>query len=112
MVVSFLKFVDYGSGATGANVTVATGASAPTAISIPAAINNLDAYRVAISLATGVTATLYVLPSTGDNRTSAYAITGGQTIEVGPFMRAELPRLYATGACTAQVSLLGVGNEV
>jgi hypothetical protein len=110
--VSFLRFVDYGSGSAGATVAVASGGTAPTAISIPSAIANLDAYRVAVSLAAGVTQTVYLLPSSGDNRTSAYAITGGQTIEVGPFRRTELPRLFASGACNAQVTLLGVGNEV
>jgi hypothetical protein len=110
--VSFLRFVDYGTGSAGATVAVASGVTAPTTISIPTAIANLDAYRVAVSLAADVTQTVYLLPSSGDNRTSAYAITGGQTIEVGPFRRTELPRLYATGACNAQVTLLGVGNEV
>jgi hypothetical protein len=110
--VSFLRFVDYGSGSAGATVAVASGVTAPTTISIPAAIANLDAYRVAVGLAADVTQTVYLLPNSGDNRTSAYAITGGQTIEVGPFRRTELPRLYATGACNAQVTLLGVGNEV
>ena len=110
--VSFLRFVDYGSGSAGATVAVASGATDPTAITAPSALASLDAFRVAVGLAADVTETVYLLPSSGANRTSAYAITGGQTIEVGPFRRAELPRLFASGACNAQVTLLGVGNEV
>lgn len=110
--VSFLRFLDYGSGSAGATVAVANDTDDPTEISVPSALASLDAFRVAVSLAVGVTETVYLLPSSGANRTSAYAITGGQAIEVGPFRRTELPRLYATGACDAQVTLLGVGNEV
>ena len=110
--VSFLRFVDYGSGGDGATVAVANDTDDPTALTVPSALASLDAFRVAVGLAADVTETVYLLPSSGNNRTSAYAITGGQTIEVGPFRRTELPRLYATGACDAQVTLLGVGNEV
>lgn len=112
MLVSFLTQANYGSGANGADVSVPSGVTAPLDLTIPAALAGMDAFRLVVAVDSAQTATVYVLPATGDNRTSALRVAPGQVFETHTFRRSQVPRLYATANCTATISFLGVGNEV
>jgi hypothetical protein len=112
MHVSFLTQANYGSGDKGAEVTVANGEESPTELTVPAALDGMDAFRLVIALDENAVETVYVLPATGDNRTSALQIKPGQVFETHTFRRSRVPRLFATGPCDVYISFLGVGNEV
>jgi hypothetical protein len=112
MHVSFLKQANYGSGSTGAELAIPSGATTPLVLTVPTALNGMDAFRLVVSTESSATQTVYVLPATGDNRSSALRVAPGQVFETYTFNRDQVPRLYATGAVTAFVTFLGVGNEV